>query len=267
MFNDNILDASMSDTATGHPEGKIFRYTEEGKLALIKNTRTKTTILFGVIIAGVIGEIAYMTWKDAGGWDMQKLMVVPFIVVISAFMYLFIYKGRVREQMNNTVDSYKLIVTPDGISREQKGLVPKTLNKSEITKITKNKKYYLVIAGSKTNVIGIPVGVNDPEVLEAMLSSLHPIESGKDITQRNTIISYLYIAIFLGGFATLRLTENKTIQISALGVLIAIQAITLVLLLKNKVIDKSGNQFRLSIFFYSFMLIGEIYSLFALLTQ
>jgi hypothetical protein len=100
-----------------------------------------------------------------------------FFVFLMAIIFVWT-DFRVRKSTRHTLSTFRLIVDEDSIIRES-GTMPRiAIRKDEVSYIVKGiDGSYVVAGGSTLNAINIPAGIDQPELLDQLLSGIRPMVS------------------------------------------------------------------------------------------
>ena len=123
------------------------------------------------------------------------------IGIISAAISIGTFRGLKRTK--EILESYKLIISENSITREQLNIPSISIPISDITKISKNYNGSFTIWGKNSNqIIGIPAKIENYEGFEYLLNQIMPVKPEHKSKFPVSILSYVL-------FAVLIITTNK----------------------------------------------------------
>ncbi len=143
------------------------------------------------------------------------LLIIPIMAIV---LGLSAYRGSKKQRL--LLESYRLTVTGNLLTREQANTPEITIYFNEVTAITQYKNKSLLVRGkTATDYIVIPYGINDYEGLVATLSAIRPITPPKiNNRQRMEIAGVLITVIAL--IAVYTLTNKIIVGISGVVAII-----------------------------------------------
>jgi len=130
----------------------------------------------------------------------------PWIVFGALAVYFTFSLTRMFKKQKTMLESYRLTITENEITREQMNTPPLTISFMEVKEIMKTRKGSFIVRGiSKTDLIQIPAWVDDTAGIEEQLQTFSTITTAKNFMRRQ-----------YGALA---------IRLAALGILIAISMV------------------------------------------
>ncbi|AEV96941.1 hypothetical protein A4D02_18775 [Niastella koreensis] len=191
--------------------------------------RSIPTVLLPIIIWITIFNI-----QGGGAYVSITFYLIP-IVFITALCGFSIWRGIKRQRA--LLESYELTISDTLICREQLNTPDISILVSEVIEIAKHPKGGFTIKGSRKNgTIIIPVQIENYEQIEAILQQIHPI-----ILKKNAWKNMLRVLLPLAGlglFLCVYLLNNKIIVGVAGTLLTGLMIWSLVLIQKNKNVDR-----------------------------
>ncbi|MBO9731673.1 MAG: hypothetical protein J7623_23735 [Chitinophaga sp.] len=188
---------------------EVFKTQQEGFAVIRKQTLTRfvPAMLFGLIVVLVVNY--------GDGSDVRTaLFVLP---VMLAAVGISIYRGlRNRKRL---YDSFTIEIDEDTVVRKQDDTPDLSLNRLEISAISKDATGVITIRGmSAEDIIQIPAGMERMAELEAKLLQFLPFseESERSLLERFRWVTGVAAIVLM---AVIRFVENK-IAVVASGVLL-----------------------------------------------
>lgn len=131
--------------------------------------RKRMIIPIGIIVVFLVFIMVWITpGSEPGMWII--VIILPAVLVFSTV--------RAIKKQEAAFYTFRLTVTPEGITREREGLQSIFIARNEITRIRKTKAGVITITGkSNVNAIVVFAGIERPEELERLLSAMAPIEN------------------------------------------------------------------------------------------
>jgi|GEM_PF-2903006 len=180
--------------------------------------RKRMVIPMGIIVVFLVLIMVWlMTGSEPGTWIIY--MIVPAVLVFSTF--------RAIKKQESAFYTFRLTVTPEGITREREGLPSIFIARNEITRIRKTEAGIITITGkSNLNTIVMFAGIERPEELERLLSAMAPIENYQTPwwQKAGMLLVFVMIASVYGVFVA----DNIWISGLALLVFVAIMTWSLI---------------------------------------
>lgn len=188
---------------------EVFKTQQEGFAIIKKQTLTRfvPAMLFGLVV--VLGA------NYGEGFDLRTaLFVMP---VMLAAVGISIYRGlRNRKRL---YDSFTIEIDEDTVIRTQEDTPDLSLNRLEISAITKDATGVITIRGmSSDDIIQIPAGMERMNELEAKLSQLMPFteDAERPLLERFRWVTGIAAIVLM---VIIRFVENK-IAVVGSGVLL-----------------------------------------------
>jgi hypothetical protein len=124
----------------------------------------------------------------------------PWIVFGALAVYFTFSLTRMFKKQKTMLESYRLTITENEITREQMNTPPLTISFMEVKEIMKTRKGSFIVRGiSKTDLIQIPAWVDDTAGIEEQLKTFSTVTTAKNFMRRQ----YGALAIRLLGLAML----------------------------------------------------------------
>jgi len=124
----------------------------------------------------------------------------PWIVFGALAVYFTFSLTRMFKKQKTMLESYRLTITENEITREQMNTPPLTISFMEVKEIMKTRKGSFIVRGiSKTDLIQIPAWVDDTAGIEEQLKTFSTVTTAKNYMRRQ----YGALAIRLLGLAML----------------------------------------------------------------
>ena len=124
----------------------------------------------------------------------------PWIVFGALAVYFTFSLTRMFKKQKTMLESYRLTITENEITREQMNTPPLTISFMEVKEIMKTRKGSFIVRGiSKTDLIQIPAWVDDTAGIEEQLQTFSTVTTAKNFMRRQ----YGALAIRLLGLAML----------------------------------------------------------------
>jgi flagellar biosynthesis protein FliQ len=190
-----------------------FAIRENGFDAIKKKVLVRTLVV--MIAAMTVGlTISTLNAKH----EKDDVNILPyFIPLMAVFIAYRMYSGT--KKLKTSFESFTLNIADNVITREQNNLNPLSISAIEIKEIVKNKDGTIVIKGlTASDMICVPAQINDPEGLEILLNSLHPVTvKNKDsfLRKYSFLLAFVMMGLMLGVYAA----TNKII-VTVCGVLL-----------------------------------------------
>jgi hypothetical protein len=167
-----------------------------------------------MVIAVAIGLLVPQLGNKGASFDSSFLLIIPFFVLFLGFS---LYRGLNKQK--KLLASYRLTIEGNVITREQLNTEEITIYFHEIKEIIKTSPGTLTIKGfDKTDVIYVPVQIDNFDKLEAFLSELKPITLPDAAASRKQKLKPLLSLVVLGLMITVYVSFNK-ILVSAAALL------------------------------------------------
>jgi hypothetical protein len=144
-----------------------FRISEEGIKELSKKMIVRVVVVMGVAVTtGITISVLNQTGDKTG--------LAIFIPLMAALLAFNLYN--VNKKAKLTLQSYRLTIQDNVITREQMHLLPLSISLIEIKEIAKNKNGSFTISGLAPNdIIYVPAQIDNAEALQTVLNSMHSI--------------------------------------------------------------------------------------------
>jgi hypothetical protein len=182
----------------------------------------------------------------------------PFAFILSGFICLGAFSFgafRSMKQQKKILDSYRLIIDEDSLTRQQFNTPVITIKKADIREIVKTTNgNFSVRTDSKLNAIAIPAQINDYEEVERLLNEIQAVRQKNTGNTRMTYygISLLSMALFVG----LYIADNKII-VAVCGISSSLlMAWSFITTLKSKNVDNRSKRFTGMTFALFFIIVG-----------
>lgn len=121
-----------------------------------------------IVLIFLLFTMVWLTWGQPGTWIIY--LIVPAMIVFSGY--------RAIKKQESVFYTFRLTVTPEGVTREREGLPSIFIPRNEIIHIRKTEAGVITITGkSNLNAIAVFAGIERPEELERLLSAMAPIEN------------------------------------------------------------------------------------------
>jgi hypothetical protein len=179
-----------------------FRIRQDGFKAIKKTLLTGFAL--GAIIAMLLPIILSTVTPHTVSDDSSIFTMILMSVLLAFITYTSINRYR------KMLESYRLTITEDAVTREQVNTPTITIRKDAVTKIIKaSNGGFAVIGGSKLNAIGIPAQIEQHEDVERILSGIRPLT-----VQTAQWLQYLQVAAVILVFIPIclgLLSENRIV--------------------------------------------------------
>lgn len=152
----------------------VFKISQDEFMKVRKKTLMRSIPM--LIIAGAVGIAISTTNSKEKDDDVNILpIVIPILVVALGFG---IYTGVNRQRAQ--IESYRLIIDNNIITREQLNTPTISIHFSNINEIVKHKnRGFTIIEKETRDLIIIPAQIEDYLILETTLQQIHPISARK----------------------------------------------------------------------------------------
>jgi len=109
----------------------------------------------------------------------------PWIVFGALAVYFTFSLTRMFKKQKTMLESYRLTITENEITREQMNTPPLTISFMEVKEIMKTRKGSFIVRGiSKTDLIQIPAWVDDTAGIEEQLQTFSTVTTAKNFMRR-----------------------------------------------------------------------------------
>lgn len=157
--------------------------------------RNKLLVNMSIPAAIVLG---LMSWFASGGATSMWIMLIAFPLIIGFSFYNAI------KRQEKQFYSYRLIVTPEGVQREQNGMPSIFIPREEIRKILKSTTGAISIMGrNKFDALIVYAQIERPAELEQLLQAFAPIEVRQQtlLQKLSMLLLLVVVAAAYGTFA------------------------------------------------------------------
>lgn len=180
--------------------------------------RKRLVIPMGIIVVLLVLIMVWLTaGSEPGTWII--FMILPAVLVFSTV--------RAIKKQEAAFYTFRLTVTPEGITREQEGLPSIFIARNEITSIRKTEAGVITITGKgNVNAIVVFAGIERPEELERLLSAMAPIEHYQTAWWQK--LSLLLIFVLLAAVYVTFASDSIWISGMALLIFVAIMGWSIV---------------------------------------
>jgi hypothetical protein len=188
---------------TGRSEAvtKIYRLRDEAFAGHMIRAVIKLVIFFGIVVALII-------WKTDSLSAQQMTM---FLVLAGGAFAIGVWNA-VRMQ-RNAWRSYELVVCENEIRRRTAFLPDIVIGRSNVTKVTQNRRGSITIHGSgKTPAIGVPAAIEGRAELLAELGGICPVETKEPVTPP-WLVMLVVVGASLAGFVGTFLSKNRAVVV------------------------------------------------------
>jgi len=192
----------------------------------------KSTLIWSIAtIAIVMIALGYYTYDPRNGADATW---IGFLVVLTLVYVFLVY--RILKKLKAAYDNYAITIDEFAINCEQKNLLPRSIQLSDITAIIKSTNGAFTIKGKSNapaDTIIISKLVDDRERLELLLDNIKPITVNTQPTLREKYgrwISVVVIIPLLGVY----LIDNKIIVSICAAISVVLYVAAFFNLLKNR---------------------------------
>lgn len=210
---------------------KEFRIRENGFKEIKKRLIVTMSIMFSAIFLIVILLPAVMSEAP------ERFNTLPYLIVMFVGISVFSIWTSIKKQ-RPLFESFVLRIDDEKVVREKLNTPTLSINRNDITKITKHANGSFSVQGkSKLNPIIIPTQIEDYQLLESMLTQLKLVTV---LTSKN-FVEKMFIPISLSGAVLMGITyisKNETIILICSILIVSILSASLVLTQMNKNIDK-----------------------------
>jgi hypothetical protein len=149
---------------------QTYRLRPEGIRAMQRQLLFRS-VLTSLIAIGAAFWIVTQTGNGEESAPEVLRLVIPMLLLFTGIGIL-----RRRKQQRQLLESYRLIIGPDYLERQQASLAPVIIPAAGIRSLTRNADGSLVVRGTAAGaVIGIPAQVEDYPALEQQLQALSPV--------------------------------------------------------------------------------------------
>lgn len=180
--------------------------------------RNKLMVSTGIVLVLVVFIMVWLTQGvEPGLWIIY--LILPGIIIFSTY--------RAIKKQESAFYTFRLTVTPEGVTREREGLPSIFIARNEITRIRKTEAGVITITGkSNMNAIVVFSGIERPEELERLLSAMAPIETYKAPWWQK--LSMLLIFVLLAAVYVTLASDSIWISGMALLIFVAIMGWSIV---------------------------------------
>jgi hypothetical protein len=210
---------------------------QEFKISEAGFKKLKRRMTFMTVIPMIIVVAVYLLINTVGSQhnnDNTWLYVLPIFPIMFG-----ISSYRSMKKQKKFLETYKVTISDNEITREQMNTLPMTINFMEIKEIIKSEKGHFTIKGTGRDIIYVANWIERPDELEQRLQALAPIQvRAKDpwhlkyrwaimiplvgsvfglLTQDNKILVGICGAVLVGfiGWVTYEILTNKNMPITA----------------------------------------------------
>lgn len=205
------------------------------------------------LTALVAGTVLYMQPRhSAAWWPPDSVSVVTAVITLVLLLAMRFYS------INKTLTvfrSFVLRIENNLITREQKGLPERSIYINEITSIIRYKSGDILIKSKYPDqTIGISRYIENSGELEKYLSEMMPIE--QDVTP-GIMLRYRWIFTFagIGAMGCVYLSDNRWLVGGSAIALLIYYSWALVVLWRNKSVDKAVKRRSLFLIFILFVIL------------
>ncbi|MFC0512698.1 hypothetical protein ACFFGT_00745 [Mucilaginibacter angelicae] len=208
-------------------EAQIFKISQTGYAEIKK----RTLIWSVIIIVVVIIALGYYTYEPRNGADAMWISFLVFLILLYAFI---IYRSLKR--LKAVYNSYTITIDELMIIREQKNLIPRSIQLSDITAIIKSTNGNFTVKGTSNapaDTIIISKLIENPEQLEPLLAGIKPITVNTRPTFKERYSSLISIAVIVPVLGVY-LVDNKIVVSICAAISVALYVVAFFAVLKNK---------------------------------
>ncbi len=223
---DPTLDNSVPDAVNQ------FSIREDGFKEIKKEILKKTLPTF--ILSSLIG-IFLVFYNSTDTQNSIYAIVLPIIFLLAIIPFSL---NRGIEKQIKLLKTYKLIVEPEGIRREQDHTQTVFIKNTDISEIAKNANGGFVVKGrTKYEIITVPGQINNYQQLEQLLAQLRPIMEHVKVPVIQKYGSILSI-ITIGLMVAVYVSETKMVVGICGAVSLLFLIYSFIEIRKNKQLDK-----------------------------
>jgi hypothetical protein len=209
-----------------------FSLLPSASKGLRKGVLIRLAIAFGVVLTMVFIVPMIM----AGSMEIDRASIIM-ILLLFTVLFPITYKTSIR-RLESAWSTYKLTIGSNSITRESKNTPTIVIPFDEVKEIVRNADGSYVVKGSSLlNAIGVPVGVERAEELEALLGAVKPITRK---TQVSPWQRFQYVGMVAGAgiwFAAF-VVNNKFVATIAGIVFVGLMGYTKYVVQYSKNVDK-----------------------------
>lgn len=233
-----------------------YKIDPDGIATLKKKVRT---IMIICMLLGVL--FSFSSWlffeKETPTSGITLMISIPLTLIV--FSFIFYRSNKTQMQM---LDSYRLTISDQTITREQATLPDMVIERDDIKYITKTRKGVFVIQGKNFERIYIPSQIENYEQLERSLKEIKPVESHAD-KQLNRKLLWILISIAAIIIITAFITLHTILLYLAVTLIIGYFAWAYIYMIKSKMIPNASRSTLILVVFAFccgyFMLMKRIY--------
>ena len=229
---DVLSDTEQADNTNATGTVNQFSIREDGFKEIKKEILKKTLPTF--ILSSLIG-IFFVFYNSTDTQNSIYAIVLPIIFLLAIIPFSL---NRGIEKQIKSLKTYKLIIEPEAIRREQDHISTVVIKNTDITTIIKHANGGFMIKGrSKDDVISIPKQINNYQQLEQLLTQLRTVTEHVKIPAIQKYGSVLSI-VTIGLMVAVYVSDTKLIVGTCGTVALLFLIYAFIEIRKNKQLDK-----------------------------